>query len=136
MGAETLGPPVAGIVVGNGKLGNCIANANGSNFNAFTDGSPPQHLDFGLQLVKNRVCTAIRVGMTGTFGCRSDGVATLSAQTEGTNFPSLIWKIKRIDPSGREDSTKKFESQLAISELWNCPGGNMISGTKGLIQLN
>lgn len=135
MGAETLGPPSAGIVVGNGVLGNCIANASGSTFNSFTDGSPPQHLDLGLQIVKNRVCTAIKVGMKGSFGCRSDGVATLSAQTEGTNFPSLAWSITRIDPTGKMDSTKKVDSQTTLDSLWDCPGGNMRSGTKGLIEL-
>jgi len=135
MGAETLGPPSAGIVVGNGVLGNCIANASGSTFNSFTDGSPPQHLDLGLQIVKNRVCTAIKVGMKGSFGCRSDGVATLSAQTEGTNFPSLAWSITRIDPTGKMDSTKKVDSQTRLDSLWDCPGGNMRSGTKGRIEL-
>ena len=139
MGPETIGPPSLGVVVSNGVLGNCVATMAGGSFNASTDGQPDWKGDFLINEVKIRMCSAIQVGLAdGHVGCtRPDGVASLVAQTSGTNFPSLGWKIQRTDPGGAQDYAVKVYSQLKMQNLWDCVGvGNMRSSTKGLIKLD
>ena len=138
-GPETIGPPSLGVVVSNGVLGNCVATMAGGSFNASTDGQPDWKGDFLINEVKIRMCSAIQVGLAdGHVGCtRPDGVASLVAQTSGTNFPSLGWKIQRTDPGGAQDYAVKVYSQLKMQNLWDCVGvGNMRSSTKGLIKLD
>lgn len=139
MGPEPIGPPEWGIVPFTGVLGNCIANggkpafSSVNEFSGFITGSPPWKLDTGLQVMRNRLCTEIKIGIQGRVGCTNNGVATLTATLRGTNFPSLQYAIKRTKPAPfMTDGDIKYVEQLDMPQLWECPGGKMAEGQKGM----